>query len=691
MAQISNSSCASENSHAAPNRSLFVWIQAAAFLLAGGFAFWPAFHGHWLWDDSVEITKNRLLRDAAGLVKLWFAPPGPDYFPLKSTVQWICWHLWADNVVGYHLVNFGTHVLGALLFWRLLSKLGLRWGWLGGLLFAVHPMAVESVAWISELKNTLSLPPLLLAMGAYIDFDRDPAKGRRHYVGALSWFLAAMLCKSSVVMLPAVLLLYAWWRRGRIDRSDLKASAPFFALSVGLGLVTVWFQLHRAPGTLDIPAAGVLSRLGSAGLAIVFYLSKFAFPAGLIPVYPRLPDDRRWLLDFLPGCLCIGLLGWLWIKRAPWRRHILFGFGCFLINLAPVLGFVPMSYLRIAGVADHFAYLPMLGLVGLATAAFQALNKREPLLKTAPGHLFRPAVCWAGVGLIVTILAFASNRYTKIFRDDETCWTYTLTQNPQSWTAANNLATELAGIPGRLPEALAHYEQALRIKPDYAEAHNNLANALAEIPGRMPEALAHYEAALRIKPDYAKAHNNLANALAGIPGRLPEALAHYEEALRIKPDLAAAHYNLAHVLRRIPGRMPEALAHYEEALRIEPDYAEAHNDLANALAGIPGRLPEAVAHYEEALRIKPDLAEAHYNLAHALAEIPGRLPEALAQYEEALRIMPDDAEAQNNVAAIYVKTGRFDEAIAHLELALKLDPALTEARENLKKLRAMRR
>ena len=652
MLQIPDSGFGPIGGLSSPARGVFIWIKAAAIMLAGSFASWTALHGQWLWDDPGEITGNLLLRNGAGLAKIWFAPPGPDYLPLKSTVQWGCWHLWGDSATGYHLVNLGAHLLGALLFWRLLSKLGMRLGWLGGLLFAVHPLTVESVAWISELKNTLSLPPLLLALCAYVDFDKDTGKGRRHYIRSLAWFLAAMLCKSSAVMFPAVLLLYAWWRRGRIHRSDLKASIPFFAISAGLGLATVWFQVYRSHGMLDIPAAGILSRLAGAGLAIVFYLSKFILPAGLIPIYPRLPADPRWFLDFLPGCLCIACLGWIWIKRSAWRRTILFGFGCFLINLAPVLGFVPMSYLRISSVADHFAYLPILGLLGLATAGFHELGKRASLSRNLLGAFLDPAARWACAGLVVVILAMASHRYAGIFRDGEALWTYTLRQNPQSWTAADNLGNALATISGRQPEAIARYEEALRIKPGSFEAHNNLANALATIPGRLPEALAHYEEALRIKPGYAEAHNNLGFALAAIPGRLPEALAHYEEALRINPDLAEAHENLGFALAAIPGRLPEAVAHYEEALRIKPDSFEVHNNLAIALAAIPGRLPEAVSHYEEALRLRPDNAAIHLNLAVALLKLSGHDVEARGHLEAVLRLQPDNDKARKLLTGI---------------------------------------
>ena len=228
--------------------------QAVGILVIGTAVFWPALHGTWVWDDQPEVIINNLLRDPDGWWKFWIAPPTHDFFPLKSTLQWLLWQAWQDNALGFHVITLGLHLLSALLLVRLLRQLGLRHAWLGGLLFAIHPVVVESVAWIAELKNTSSLPPLLLAMSAYIEYDARRRK--RDYCLALLWFLAAMLCKTSVVMLPAVLLLYAWWKRGRIGRDDIKASVPFFAVALALGLVTVWYQRYHSIGPEPLPMVG---------------------------------------------------------------------------------------------------------------------------------------------------------------------------------------------------------------------------------------------------------------------------------------------------------------------------------------------------------------------------------------------------------------------------------------------------
>jgi len=220
------------------NRTLTLQALHALLIVAAGlWVFWPALHGAWLWDDDLLITNNPLIHDPAGLGKIWFAPTTSliDYLPITVSVEWLEWHLWGMNTFGYHLTSIVLHLTSALLVWRLLTKLGLRLAWLGGLLFAIHPVMVESVAWIAELKNTLSLPPFLLAMCAWIDYDEQ---GKwTEYVLALGLFLVAMLCKATMVMFPVVILLYAWWKRGRVGVRDLAGNAPFFALSVVLGAI----------------------------------------------------------------------------------------------------------------------------------------------------------------------------------------------------------------------------------------------------------------------------------------------------------------------------------------------------------------------------------------------------------------------------------------------------------------------
>lgn len=291
-------------------------LQALLIVGASFWVFWPVLHGDWIWDDPFLIVQSTLIHDPAGLWKIWFQPNRlVDYQPITVSVEWIEWRLWGYETLGYHLANIILHVSGALLVWRLFSKLGLRLAWLGGLIFAIHPLQVESVAWISEIKNVLSLPPFLLAMCAWIDYKERRQKA--DYFLALGWFLVAMLCKTTMVMFPLVILLYAWWKQGLIGWSNLKISAPFFIISLILGLITIWFS-HNDPDGRVIPMGGFFSRLACIGITISFYFSKFFLPVKLIPIYPPWSVDPPLPVQFLLWPLLGGIIYWFWGKRESW-------------------------------------------------------------------------------------------------------------------------------------------------------------------------------------------------------------------------------------------------------------------------------------------------------------------------------------------------------------------------------------
>jgi len=776
-------------------------VRQAFFKIAGVFAiaaaawfvYLPALSGGWLWDDRAEIPDNDTLRNGAGLLRLWFRPPGPDYYPVKGSIQWMLWHIWGGNPVAYHGVNLGLHALGALLFWAVLQKIFTRGStahpersrrgdgeepfdsaqgdpcgfaaWIGGMIFAVHPLAVESVAWIAELKNTLSLPLLLLAMIFWMrwselpptrSFDSEKEKTRtafpmerirgnplhlqspnankarpgRHappllcYGCALLFFLAAMLSKSSVVMFPAVLLLHAWWRRGRVGRRDLVATAPFFAVSLALGMVTYWFQIHRAIGAADIPLGGVMIRAGRAVMGVVFYVWKFLFPFNLGPIYPAWPIGPAAVWECLSLLLFAGVVVWIWIgkrgsvstgkrprfagplpdatwtSRLPSRRpaagsegrsgdarlgrNLVFGLGAYVLFLLPALGIVSMSYLRLSSVADHFAYLPMLGLIGLATAGIgeiaNAISSErgtgfQPVLDENMG--WKPMLLFCCIAALLAALALTARRHARHFQSEEKLWTYAEVENPDSPLAADYLGIALAA-DGRLPEGIFWFQKAIRLAPGFASGHNDLGLALTE-NGRTLEAIPQYEEAVRIKPDFALAWHNLGLALT-TAGRPLDAENAFRQALRIQPDFSDAHDHLGFVLMR-ENRAPEAIAEYREAIRIRPDDAEARNNLGSALLD-GGDVPAAIAQYEAALRLKPDYPGAENNLGYALAQ-GGHGAEAIGHYQSALRLNPDFAEAANNLGNAFLTAGRLPDAIAEYRRAVQLKPDLVTAHNNL--------
>jgi tetratricopeptide (TPR) repeat protein len=441
-----------------------------------------------------------------------------------------------------------------------------------------------------------------------------------------------MLSKTSVVMFPAVILLHAWWRRRRVDRRDLAASAPFFAVSLVLGLITLSFQTHRALVSWTIPWGGPASRAAVAGLNLAFYLWKSLWPAGLLPIYPQWSVTPPSPAQYLPWLGLALLFAWLWTRRADWARAILFGLGFFVLNLLPVLGFLPMAYLHIAWAADHLAYLPLLGILGLAAAGL--------------GRCPSAAATWAAVAVLAGACAWQSRRQVPVFHDEETLWTRTLEGNPSAWVAHNNLGNLLVQR-GDAAGGFSHFAAALRVNPDYAEAHYDWGLALA-MAGRLPEALPHYEAALRLRPDSAEMHEKLGNALLNL-GRPDEAVLQYRETLRLTPGSAEAEGNLGVALAQL-GALPEAIAHDEAALRLDPGYLAGHVNLGNAFARAR-RLAEAIGEYETALRLGANGADLHYNLATALLQT-GRRAEAIEQYEAELRVRPDDDETRKELKAL---------------------------------------
>ena len=516
-------------------------LPALAILIAALIAFFPAFGGDWLWDDNTQVTENGALHTLSGLRNIWFNTPEVDYLPLKSTFLWIAWHLWGDTPLGYHLSGFACHLVSAFLLWKGLGRLGLRYGWIGGLLFAIHPLTVESVSWISELKNTLSLPLFLLSLDAYIEFDGEKRKRKKGaYVLALLCYLAALLTKASVIMLPPVLLLFVWWKRGRIGGRDIARILPFFALAALFACVTISFQNARAIGGDTVLIGGLPSRFACAGLASVFYLWKFLLPLSLFPVYPRWTIDPPTLAQFLPDLALLGLLLWFWTRRKTWGRHALFGLGFFLLTLLPVAGFLQMYYMRYSWVADHFVYLPMIGLAGLAAAGAEALWTRftSPLQHR----------CLRDAGAILAVLLLiGSTLHAAVYHDLVAMWSYGLKGNP-----------------------------------GFAVAHNDLGVGLVQ-RGKLEEAFAHFDQAVRLDPNYADAWSNLGYMFLGA-GKLKEAMIPLGEALRINPNLANAHANLGYSLL-YQGRSAEAAREFIQALRIRPYYPEARQGLEAARAG----------------------------------------------------------------------------------------------------------
>ncbi len=567
-------------------------------------AYLPSVRGGFLWDDDAHVTKEAL-QSIDGLRRIWFdLGTTQQYYPLLHTAFWVEHRLWGDSVVAYHLVNILLHATSACLVVAIMKRLMLPGAWLAGSIFALHPVNVESVAWISEQKNTLSSVFCLASAFVYLGFDRERRMGQ--YALALGLFVLALLTKTVAATLPAALLVIICWRRGELGwRRDVTPLLTWLAIGMAAGLFTAWVERIYVGAQGDDFAIGWIGRFLVAGRVIWFYLVKLLWPANLMFIYPRWRVDSaeawQYLFPFAALVLVLGLSVASLRARGSRKRIATGAFAGFLIfagTLFPAMGFFNVYPFIYSYVADHFQYLAGLGII-VPVAAGLALSS---------GTLFAGAatrlVPSVGAAVLLSTLGLLTWLQSGIYRDVQTLYLATLARNPACWMAHVNLGLVWAQTPGRIDDAIAQYMEALSLKPDYAEAHNDLGNVWLQKPGKLNDSIAQFEEALRLKPDFALAHYDLGIALTKMPGRVNDAVAQFGEALRLKPDFAEAHYNLGNVLSRIPGRMDDAIAQFKECLRLTPDSVEGWHNLGTCWF-ISGNLPAAASAFKEELRLSP--------------------------------------------------------------------------------------
>ena len=603
------------------------WLKVFFLVAATILVYQQAWHAGYIWDDDVYVTENKLLTAPDGLRRIWFSFDSPSqYFPLVYTTFRLEHALWGLQPAGYHWVNILLHAANALLVWRLLLALRVPGAWLAAAIFALHPVQVESVAWITERKNVLMGFFFLLSLVAWVKFVDTPSNRRwKLYALALVFYALALFSKTTACTLPAALLLVLWLKKIRIDWRRLGQIAPFVALGIGMGLVTIWWERYHQGTQGEQFAIGLPERFLVASRALWFYAGKLLFPANLIFSYPRWAISLEKPLDYAWIVAAAGLAAVISFTRQRLGRGPEVAVLFFATTLSPVLGFIMLYTFRYSFVADHYVYLASIGPVALAVAgitrAFDVFGRKIRRWQGALG------------GALLLCLGLLTWRQCAMYTDSDTLWWTTISKNPDSWMAHNNIAISLLR-KGELEEAVAHYNKALDLNPGYGEAHYNLANSLLRL------------------------------------GRVDEAIAHYEKALEINPNNLSAHYNLAAAFVQ-SGKMDAAIEHYNIVLERDPNQAAAHNNLGAALNRV-GRMDEAVTHYLKALELNPDNAEAHYNLGNTLLQME-RVDEALAHYEKALELNPNNAAAHNKLALVLRQMGRTEEAEAHLQKALEID------------------
>jgi Flp pilus assembly protein TadD len=491
-------------------------------------------------------------------------------FPLSNVALWLEWLAFGKNAAGYRVVNVILHAISCVLLWRLLVRLKVPGAAGAAALFAVHPVAVASVAWISEIKNTLSLPFYLLSMWFYFGAEEDFATSRTRparwkYFFSLIAFVLALLTKTSTVMMPVILLASAWWQRGRVTKLDCLRVSPHFTLALAFGLMTVWFQTQQTLAGFTLPPETFAGKLASAGLAVWFYLGKALLPLQLNAIYPRWEIDPSSVMAYSPLVLLAGMAalgGWF---RRTWGRHALFALVCFGVSLFPVLGFFDMYFLVFSRVSDHFQYLALI--VPLAAVAALTRSLRAPSV-----------ACVITLALIVSLSLLTVGR-AKVYATDESLWRDTLAKNPAAWNAHNNLGCILAE-KNELAVATEHFLTSLKLNPRNASAHVNFGKVLL-LNNDFAAAEAHFRTALEIKPTQVEALVGAGQALAA-QGRNAEAVEKLRAALRLKPD-NETRLQLAPLLSSL-GKDAEAVAELRAVLATQPDSLPAVQNLSWILA-----------------------------------------------------------------------------------------------------------
>lgn len=630
------------------------WWPALAIFTLTLVVYLPALSAGFIWDDDKYVTENSTLSSAEGLRRIWFEPGAtPQYYPLVFTTFWIERHLYGLAPLGYHVVNLLLHGAGAVQLFFLLRRLALPGAWLAAALFALHPVQVESVAWVTERKNVLSFALCMAAALAYLRFESS--KVRRWYAIALFAFIAALWSKTVSGSLPAVLLVVQWWRAGRVERRDVWPLLPFFALALALGWTTVWMEKTHVGAVGEEWNLSLVERLLVAGRAVWFYAGKLVWPHPLSFVYERWDVKVGSIPAWLALVSAVALIGTLYTLRARIGRGPLASALVFGGTLLPALGLFDVYPMRYSWVADHFQYHASAALFAFAGA----------VIAIRGGRWVRPVSA-------IVLLALTALTFTRvpIFHDLDRLWTDTLDRNPKAWMAYHNLAM-LRVEEGRPKDALALYGRALAVRPDLAQSHFNHGSLLAEL-GRFDEARPALEEAVRLDPNLVEARNNLGNVYQQL-GRPGDAIEVYRATVRLLPDYAPARRNLAYALC-VTGEWREAIEQYRAAIQLEPNEPASLSRLAWALAAAPidslrdGRTAVALA--ERAVRLSRSLQTVQV-LAAAYAEA-GDFASATAAIKEAIRV----AEASHQFDA--AQEMRVSEASYRRGEALRIRPAVEQ-------------
>lgn len=685
------------------SRKTELFIAIALFVLTLA-VFWPATGNDFVnYDDPDYVTRNAWVKKGLtpeGVKWAFTSGHASNWHPLTWLSHMLDWQLYGENPRGHHFTNLLFHALNAsLLFLVLGSMTGFVWrAAFIAAIFALHPLRVESVAWVSERKDVLSTFFGLISLWFYTIHVHAKQKAGGHgsvfniqYGAALLFFALSLMSKPMLVTLPFLLLLLDIWPLKRLsigmppEKGNNRTSSnepwhrlllekiPWFILIIASSWIT--YVVQKKGGAVSA-ALDLNARLGNALISYCRYLHKFVWPEKLSVLYPH---PGSW-----PGIMVAGAAIFLlavsaaalWqFRKRPW---IFVGWFWFIGTAIPVIGIVQVG---IQSMADRYTYIPMIGVYIMATWATCELTSH---LKSRRQLLTVSSI------VILSICSVLTVRQIGVWRNSMTLFENAVAVTEKNYLAYNNLGFFLSeqsrSLSGearlrKIDEAIARYRQSLEIKPNYEEALNNLGHALAE-KGLHAEAIPYYRQALKIKPDLLEAHNNLGNALSEVR-QIKEAIDHFNFVLEREPDHADAHNNIG-VALAMDGQIEKAMHHLQKAVELNPGSISARSNLGNAYA-VQRKFDQAAEQFRAVLQMKPNDARVHNNLANVFSSL-GNIDEAITHYRRAIELEPINPEANYNLALVLIRKGQRDEAIVHLKEALRLRPSYLEAQRQLQRL-----
>ncbi|MBF0287811.1 MAG: tetratricopeptide repeat protein [SAR324 cluster bacterium] len=625
-------------------------------------AYYPATQAEFIIDDTPFYIEDPVMNQSDGIFKIWLNPRENNdiwpYIPITRTSFWIERQLVGLNFQVSHLINIGLHIITAFFLWLCLRYLHVRGAWLIGMIFVLHPIHVQSVAWIAERKNVVAGVFYILTVWSYFHFEKK--KHWPWYVLTLGLFLCSLLSKSSTIMLPVLFIFCRLWNRSRWDKIDVIQLVPFFLLSLLMGYVRIWFEINSFDATGINYGWTFVERLLIAGHVPFFYLTKIFFPYPLLFTYHKWPIDAAQVSMYLPlvSIIVVGTI--LFWKYFSWGRSLFLALGAFLISLFPVLSFFNNSWTQFSFVADHWVHLPSIPvLILLVQGIFYAVGciKENAWARYVQSGIY--------VMLFIILLGLTWNQ-TQYYKNNKVLWESTLAHYPDAWMAHQELGREYMA-DGDNQLALRHLNKAIQLKNDRPDAYINRGVAYF-ILEQYPRAIQNFNQALQLNNEMVKAYYNRGKSYAKLH-QYKKALADFTQILVLDPQFAEAYNNRGTIYLDLK-QYSQALQEFNQALQLNPQLKEVYHNRGLVHISL-GKYTQAIDDFNQVLQLDPQVVESLYSRGNAYLQLH-QYEQAMGSYNEALKLNPQYVPAYNNRGYLHIISGNTKQACTNWMQACQL-------------------